>query len=139
MIDLAESEEELWKNLDAKSCRYEIRKIKKLLDAGENIEITKNDNVQSFLDIANRYNKTRNYSTRLKKFDLSRYMDVDKGELLTISYNGKIIGGNFYLKDHTHRVRLLFSYNDRLGNKDIAKISGPMIRYLHWTASSALH
>lgn len=134
IIDLTESEEQLWKGLDPKSCRYEIRKIKKLTETGENIRITNKGDAKTFLNIANRYIKKKGYTKALKEWQLSMYLERGNGELLTIHYDGRMIGGNFYIKDHPGRVRLLYSFNDRWSNKSVAKLSGALMRYLHWHA-----
>ncbi len=39
IIDLEQPQEELWKACAPKSCRYEIRKIQKLVDNGEDVQV----------------------------------------------------------------------------------------------------
>lgn len=134
IIDLNQSEDDLWKSLDAKSCRYEIRKIKKLIESGEKIEIKNNIDIEGFIDIANRYIKERGYTKALTRWQIEMYLNENKGELLNMYYNGHLIGGNFYLKDFPSRTRLLYSFNDRLSDSSVAKLSGALMRYLHWHA-----
>lgn len=132
MIDLTRPEEELWKEMDPKSCRYEIRKIKKLVDGGESVRIQNDTPVEEFIRIANRFLPKRwKERSLLQSQDLLKYMEQGCGDLITIYYKNKLIGGNFYVKDN-HRVRLLHSFNDRLSDKSMQKLSGPLMRYLHW-------
>lgn len=135
IIDLTQSEEHIWKNMEPKSCRYEIRKMHKLIDKGEAIQVKYNCDLDKFIQIANNYIKAKEmYANFLKPSDLTVYLDNKVGEFIGIYYNDNLVGGNFYLRDHPHRVRLLHSFNDRFKNKDLEKLTGPLMRYLHWHA-----
>ncbi len=134
VIDLTQSEEEIWKAFDPKSCRYEIRKIQKMVDKGEDVKIKENTDMARYIEIANCYIQVKKYSKPLKSWLLKKYMEKGCGDLINIYYNGKLMGGNFYIKDGLSRVRLLYSFNDRFSDKALQKLSGAFMRYLHWRA-----
>jgi hypothetical protein len=134
IIDLTQSEEQLWENLEPKSCRYEIRKVLNMLDAGQNIKVKNENDRKGFLDLANNYIKEKGYSNPLTLEHLTRYLDNNQGDLLTIYKDNELLGGNLYLKDPPFRVRLIYSFNNRFESKEKQKISGPLMRYLHWYA-----
>jgi FemAB family len=134
IIDLTLSEEQLWEILDPKSCRYEIRKVLKMLDGGENVEIRNDSDLKQFLNLANNYIRKKGYSKPLTLNHFQRYIEHNCGELITLYHNGRLIGGNFYIMDHPSRVRLLYSFNDRFEAEQLQKLSGPLMRYLHWHA-----
>ncbi len=134
VIGLSLPEEDLLKNCAPKSCRYEIRKVQKMIDAGEDVKIKKNSDIEQFVKIANNYIKIKKYAKPLKAWFLQQCIEQQKGELINIYYNGQLAGGNFYIKDHPDRVRLLCSFNDRFADKELQKKSGAFMRYLHWEA-----
>jgi len=133
-IDLTQTEEQLWKALSPKSCRYEVRKVKKLVDAGQDIELRDVTDRGEFLRIANRYIEEREGMRPLKFCHIEKYLKDDRGELIGIYYEGKLIGGNLYIKDPPWRVRLLHSFNDRFGDPALQDLTAPLMRYLHWEA-----
>ena len=65
IIDLTQSEEQIWKAMDPKSCRYEIRKIRKMLDKGEDVRIAENADVEGYIRVANNYIRTKGYTKPL--------------------------------------------------------------------------
>lgn len=135
-IDLSQPAEELYKDMEPKSCRYEIRKVQKLVDAGEDIQIKKNFDWDNFLQVANDYIKIKKYSRPLKISKLTRFTDINSGDLFSIYYKGKLVGGNFYIRNYPERVRLLYSFNGRFQDNTLRKLSGPFMRYLHWIVMS---
>lgn len=134
IIDLIQSEEQLWKNLAPKSCRYEIRKVLKMLDAGKNVLVKEKDDLKQFLKLANRYIREKGYSNPLTIDHFTRFLKRDCGELLTVYHDNRLLGGNFYIKDYPSRVRLLYSFNNRFEDEKLQKLSGAFMRYLHWHA-----
>ena len=139
IVDLTQSEEQLWKSFNPKSCRYEIRKIMKMLDAGQNIQVKREDDLKAFLAIANAYIKLKRYDNPLTLNHLTRYLDNDQGDLFTIYKDNKLLGGNLYLRDGLSRVRLVYSFNNRFDNKENERISGPLMRYMHWHAITKVY
>jgi lipid II:glycine glycyltransferase (peptidoglycan interpeptide bridge formation enzyme) len=133
-IDLTQSEENIWDAFDPKSCRYEIRKIQKMADKLEDIKILENTDIDHYVKVANDYIKIKKYAKPLKQWLLEKCLKEGYGALMSIYYNGKLLGGNFYIKDHPERVRLLYSFNDRFSDKELQKLSGAFMRYLHWGA-----
>ncbi|MGD0784735.1 MAG: hypothetical protein ABR969_02865 [Sedimentisphaerales bacterium] len=134
IINLGCSQEELWQNLDPKSCRYEIRKVLKMLDEGQNLQVKDESDIEKFLVLANNYIIEKGYSNPLTLNHFTRYLDYNCGELLTVYYENKLLVGNFYIKDYPSRVRLLYSFNNRFEDKNIQQLSGAFTRYLHWYA-----
>ena len=132
ILDLRRPEEELWRDLAAKSCRYEIRKVQKMCEAGEQVRLSEDTDLEEFLILANNYIQAKGYSQLLKRTDFSRYVSQGCGELITVLYHNQLLGGNFYVTDHPARVRLLYSFNRRLEEEAVATITGPCMRYLHW-------
>ncbi len=132
VIDLTQSEKEIWKAFDPKSCKYEIRKIQKMADKGEDVKIAENTDIARYIEIANSYIQVKKYLKPLRSWQLEKYMEKGCGDLINIYYNGQLVGGNFYIKDGLSRVRLLYSFNDRFSDETLRKLSGAFMRYLHW-------
>jgi hypothetical protein len=132
VLDLCLQDDELLGRMDPKSCRYEIRKVQKLIDQGGNVVVESGADYDDFLQIANGYIQVKRYMRPLTMKDLNPYLDMEAGELFTLHYDGRLIGGNFYLKSYPERVRLLLSYNNRFESKELANITGALMRYFHW-------
>lgn len=134
VLDLSQSQDKLWQGCESKSCRYEIRKISKMVDQGERIVIKENQDIDNFVTVANGYIKAKKYSKPLKKWLLGYYIKNGMGTLLTVYFNNSLVGGNFYINDYPQRTRLLYSFNNRFSDESIIKLSGAFMRYLHWHA-----
>ena len=133
-IDLTQPEEKIVKAMEPKSCRYEIRKIRKMIDQNQDIRIAENTDLSDFIKIANDYKRIKKQKQPLTVNSLRIYLDKGRGDLINIYHNGQLLGGNFYIKDYPSRVRLLYSFNKRLTHKKLKKLSGAFMRYLHWYA-----
>lgn len=132
VINLSLDEDKLLERMDSKSCRYEIRKIQKLVDGGHRVDIRYNTDFDKFLKIANGYIQEKQHTKPLTIKDLSLYLDRKAGDLFVLYYDNKIVGGNFFVKSYPERVRLLFSFNDRFQNNELMKITGALMRFFHW-------
>jgi lipid II:glycine glycyltransferase (peptidoglycan interpeptide bridge formation enzyme) len=132
VLNLFLDEDKLLEKMDPKSCRYEIRKIQKLVDDGHAIDIRHNTDFGRFLNVANGYIREKKYTKLLSFRNLKLYLKKDAGELFTFYYDNQLIGGNFYVKSYPERVRLLYSFNDRFQNDELMKMTGALMRFFHW-------
>jgi hypothetical protein len=87
-IDLTQSMDQIWNACEPKSCRYEIRKIQKMVDQCEDIKILENVDLGCFLKVANNYIKIKKYTKPIKQWSLEAYLKKEYGTLMSVYYNG---------------------------------------------------
>lgn len=104
VIDLSQDLEAIWKNMSKSSCRYEIRRAER-----EGIKIIINQKFEDFIKIYKLFIKTK----KLKKSNVTVQFLKKYGILFIAELNGKIMGGQFYLKDKNN-MRLLLAPSKRL-------------------------
>jgi hypothetical protein len=127
-IDLTMSPEALLAAMDAKSCRYEIRKAEKL---GGRIEVRSNNSAvySDFFDLYNRF-VLRNKHTRpmsLRRFEAY----VSASDVFIAYFDSSPVCGHLMIRDDTNgRAGLVFSATVRRENQTLS--IGPLNRFLHW-------
>ena len=127
-IDLRKDLDDIWKEMDKSSCRYEINKAKKWEDK---IEITINQKPDVFLKLYNDFVKKKKHIFPLSKNRLADYLGVSDFFLCYLDKTPLV--GHLLLRDDKEKiVRLMFSTSKRLDSKDYDKLTGPLNRYLHW-------
>ena len=132
ILDLTLDEADLFKNMEYKSCRYEINKALKL-EKTIQIEIYSNKYFGDFIETGNSFFSFLKINNKLNRKQLNRYVDSGCGELRVLIYDDEFFGGNFYILDKDFGiVRLLYSFNKRHKDKNVKKYSGSLMRLLHW-------
>jgi hypothetical protein len=129
VIDLTQKLEDIWRDMDKSSCRYDINKAQK-----EGITIKTNQNYEEFYEV--------NKSFREKK-DLLPGYEVPKrqieymkhyGTLFTSELDGETLGGQFFLKDERN-MRMQINASKRLEvGREKARIIGYANRLAIWEA-----
>lgn len=127
-IDLKRELDDIWRDMDKGSCRYEINKARKWKDR---IRITVNENEDVFLLLYNDFVKKKKHIFPLSKKRLGDYLKVS--DFFLCYYDKVPMVGHLLLRDSKAGiVRLVFSATKRLESKEYSKITGPLNRYLHW-------
>jgi lipid II:glycine glycyltransferase (peptidoglycan interpeptide bridge formation enzyme) len=125
IIDLTQSLEDIWKNMDPKSCRYEINRAIK-----EGIKIWINKNYEEFYKINASFRKVKGLSDNLLDVDfMKKYCTLFTSEL-----NGEIVAGQLYLEDKNN-IRWLIGASKRLEvDSKKARLIGCANRLMIWEA-----
>ncbi|GEM_PF-3015302 len=129
-IDLSKPIEELYRAMDPKSCRYEIRKAEKCRDQ---IEIGMNDERSraDFFRIYNRFAAVKRHARPLTHSQLEALRE--HCDIFVAYLGGEPVCVHSLLRDEgLRRVRLHLSGSARLDNPEVARSSGFLNRYLHW-------
>lgn len=128
--DLRKEVETLYKELDPKSTRYEIRKAERMLS---NVRIRLNDD-SAYKHLFELYNAFLDVKQYAKPMPMRRFREyLPYADAWTIYYNEKPIAGHLLLHDSTtKRVRLFLSATARFEDEERRNLSGPLNRYLHW-------
>ena len=114
----------------AKNTRYEIRQAEKL---GARMRIARNGPGMN-AEIVALYNSLASAKTELSNIDesaLSRY--EGHSDTFVTYLDDRPVCGHVLLRDtHIGRARLLFSASRRFDDRETAKLSGFLNRFLHW-------
>lgn len=105
VIDLTQSQETIWKNIDRWSCR---KKINKAYNNGLKVKI--NENYEEFHAIDMNFRKNKGLPN--SHIDLE-YMEK-YGTLMVVERDGEILAGQLFLEDKDH-IRGLISGSKRFG------------------------
>ncbi|MHC1688640.1 MAG: GNAT family N-acetyltransferase [Methanothrix sp.] len=127
IIDLSQSEEQLWKKMDRKSCRNPINRALK-----SDIKIKKNKQFDEFYHINKEFVHKKGFGLPLS-IGLPNIDEMEKyGTLFLAEYNGEILCGQIYLTDGSD-ILLWMSASNRLNsNITKARLIGDANRLLHW-------
>lgn len=104
IIDLKQDLEIIWKNMSKSSCRYEVRRAER-----EGIKIIIDQRFEDFIKMYKLFTKTK----KIKKSNFTVQFMKKYGVLFIAELNGKIMGGQFYLRDKSN-MRLLLAPSKRL-------------------------
>lgn len=125
LIDLSRSEEELWQKLEAKSCRYEIRKAQKL-----DCVVGLNEEVEAARLLINSSIRRLRYREELGPAQWHELLaDHD---IFMCRWQGIPVAAHVMLRDFPGRARLLLSGSEDRSNERLRGVIGPANRLLHW-------
>ena len=125
VIDLNKNLDEIWNNMEKKSCRNRIIKAKEL-----GIKIKLNQNYEEFNDINRSFLKDKG----LPKSSIDVEFMKKYGTLFVAEFDREIINGRFYLSDENN-IRGLISASKRLtANESMKKVMGLGNRLIVWEA-----
>ena len=129
IIDLTQDLDVLWRNMDKKSSRYEIKRAEK-----EGIKLDLNQDYEQFYRLNKAFIQSKGFGSLLR-IEIPKVEAMRKyGTLFTAEYSGEILGGHLYLEDEAH-IRLWLSASKRLwADKEKAALIGRANRLLHWEA-----
>ena len=131
VVDLTQSEDALFRDLDPKSCRYEINKATKLVAAGS-IRWLKNERPQEVLRLINDFITRSGYTSLVRGETFQAIAHCGKADLHAVERNGRIIVAHVTLVDAPGRARLLFSATADRTDPEMKPIVGPLNRWLHY-------
>lgn len=130
-IDLRNPLDAIWKRMDSKGCRYEIRRAEKL--AGR-IRVTRNgpQAMHGFLALFNSFARAKKEGvSMMSREKIERF--GPHSDIFLAYLDGRPLCGHVLLRDDSiGRVRLLFSGNRRLEDCELARVCGGVNRLLHW-------
>lgn len=125
LIDLRRNEEELWKGLDAKSCRYEVRKAQKM-----GCVISRNEDCEAARLLINDSIRRLRYRAEL---DGEEWQALLPGhDIFLCRWHERPLVAHVLLRDHPGRIRLLLSGGVDRGDERFRSAVGPANRFLHW-------
>ncbi|MGD0329212.1 MAG: GNAT family N-acetyltransferase [Nitrososphaeria archaeon] len=125
VIDLNQSIGLIWKKMDKGSCRWSI---KSAIKKGVKVKISQD--YDTFLEI--------NHSFRTEKglpdYNVTPEFMRKYGILFTAEYDGKILGGQFYLRDKKHMYWLIGASKYLESDRRTAMLIGHGNRLMVWEA-----
>jgi hypothetical protein len=125
LIDLTRAEEQLWQDLDSKSCRYEIRKAQKL-----DCLITRNEDTDAARLLVNDSIRRLGYRTEVGADEWqAMLLDCD---VFLCRWQGNPVAAHALRRDYPGRARLLLSGGADRGDERLRAVLGPCNRLLHW-------
>jgi Acetyltransferase (GNAT) domain len=128
-IDLSGTLETLSKGV-AKNTRYEIRQAEKL---GDRIRIERNgpELTDKFLALFNDFVRSKPEVAAINHSMLRRY--EAHADIFMAYLDGNPVCGHVLLRDvEIGRARLLYSASRRFDDRETARLSGTLNRFLHW-------
>lgn len=125
LVDLTQSEESLWQQLEAKSCRYEIRKAQKLECVAAREEDTEAARVLINASIA-RLRYRQPFTPEHWRASLPGH------DIFVCRWQGQPVAAHMMLCDLPGRVRLELSGSEDRANEKFRGVIGPANRLLHW-------
>lgn len=130
-VNLTEELQDIFEQMDRKSCRYEIRRAEKMLDR---VQFRRDKSVEArngFLQLYNGFVSLKGYEGALSRTRLDQYLQVS--DLWLLELDGELVCGHVVAPDeNARRARLIFSATSRLRTAEDAKATGALNRYLHW-------
>jgi hypothetical protein len=125
LLDLSPPEEQLWRGLDAKSCRYEVRKAQQM-----DCVISLNEPSDTARLLINESIRRLSYRAELSQDEWQALLpnhDVFLGR-----WQGFPLAAHVLLRDPRRRARLLLSGSADRSSERFRKTVGPANRLLHW-------
>ena len=125
LVDLSLSEDQLWQRLDAKSCRYEIRKARKM-----DTTILHNEELESARLLINESIRRLSYRSELGPAQWQELFPLY--EVFLCKWEGTPVAAHVILPDHPRRARLILSGTVDRDDPRYHNVVGPVNRLLHW-------
>jgi hypothetical protein len=125
LIDLARPEEELWQGLEAKSCRYEVRKAQKM-----GCVVSRNEESDAARLIINDSIRRLRYRPEIGEAQWRDLLPVD--DIFLCRWQGLPIAAHVVQRDHPGRAKLLLSGGADRSDDRLRGAVGPGNRILHW-------
>jgi hypothetical protein len=130
VIDLTQEPDSILGGMDAKSCRYEIRRAEKL---GERLTLQRNDAVAAD-DFRRLLEGLIEHTRHVRPPSRRRYEQYRAVSDIAVAYvDGTPVAGHLVARSaDARRARLVFSASVRHEPGELQKLSGPVNRWLHW-------
>jgi Acetyltransferase (GNAT) domain len=130
VVDLTQEPDSILGGMDAKSCRYEIRRAEKL---GERLTLRRNDGAAA-RDFRRLLEGLIAHTRHVRPPSRRRYEQYRAVSDIAVAYvDGTPVAGHLVVRDPgARRTRLVFSASVRHEPGALQKLSGPVNRWLHW-------
>ncbi|MCX6924418.1 MAG: peptidoglycan bridge formation glycyltransferase FemA/FemB family protein [Verrucomicrobia bacterium] len=125
LIDLALTEEALWQGLEAKSCRYEVRKAQKM-----EFVVSRNEETEAARKLIN--DSIRRLRYRAEVGEEEWEATLPSHDIFLCRWQGIPLAAHTILRDHPGRARLLLSGGVDRSDERFRSAVGPANRLLHW-------
>jgi hypothetical protein len=125
LLDLTLSQDDLWKNLDPKSCRAPIKKSQSIEH-----KIYVNEMTDEALTLINKAYERGKHG---RNISVATWRDIlADADVFSVHSAGEAVAAHVLLVDHPHRVRLLLSATVDRALEEKKHLVGPLNRALHW-------
>ena len=125
VIDLTQDLDVIWKNMSKSSCRYAINRAKR-----DGVKVKLNQNYEEFYEINRSFRENKGLPLGSETVEFMKKY----GTLFVAEFDGKILGGQFYLEDKNN-IRQLIGASERLEvSKEMATLIGNANRLIIWEA-----
>lgn len=125
IVDLSQSEEQLWQKTEPKSCRYELRKAEKI---GFTVHV--NERLDEAFALVREFITRKGYRAQMGDEEWQQYQRI--ANIHSIVHDGATVAVHVMLLDPKLRARLLVSATASRDDERLGKIVGPLNRRLHW-------
>jgi len=125
LIHLAKSAEDLWSQLDSKSCRYEINRAKRV-----GCEVVVNSRMEQAFHLVNESIKAHRHRSVVSADEWRRTLQVC--DVFGVTHDDAMIAAHVVMVDRPRRARLLFSATVDRSRHPHRDTVAPLNRYLHW-------
>jgi hypothetical protein len=125
LIELGRTEEELWQKLEAKSCRYEVRKAQKA-----ECVVSINQETETARLLLNESIRRLGYRSELGEGEWQALLPSH--DVFLCRWQGAPVAVHLLMRHPPARARLLLSGTADRGDARFRNIAGPANRLLHW-------
>ena len=125
LVDLARAEEDLWRGLEAKSCRYEVRKAEKM-----ECVVSRNEDQEVARLLINDSIRRLGYRAELGEKEWRALLPDH--DIFLCRWQSVPVAAHVILRDRPGRARLLLSGGADRGDERLRSAVGPGNRILHW-------
>src|SRR5262249_9801550 len=134
-VDLTPTPEAILNAMDAKSCRYDIRRAAKL---GARLRMHRGlDAREDFFQLYNAFVTWKGYTKPITRRRVRHYLE--SGTVFVASVDSEPVAAHLVTIDpHGSRGRLIFSASARFAEGELGKLASPVNRWLHWEEMQAL-
>jgi hypothetical protein len=125
LIDLDRSEDDLWNNLEKRTCRYQLNRAKKM-----DKEIVVNDGHDEALALFNDFFRRHRFRAPLSRDEWQRL--CTHCDLFLARHGGRAISAHIVLADGPMRARALMSATADRNDSGDRNAASALNRLLHW-------
>jgi len=125
LVNLLQTEDELWQKLEAKSCRYEVRKGQKM-----EFVILRNQELDTAFKLINESITRQSYRPALTKDEWQRLLPTH--DVFLCQSQGSPLVVHVLMRAEPDRIKLLLSGTADRSDPRFHKAIGPLNRMLHW-------
>ncbi|MGO9604284.1 MAG: hypothetical protein ACLQAT_12970 [Candidatus Binataceae bacterium] len=129
-LDLTKGTDAVYKSMDAKSCRYVVRRGEQM---SSQLKVERNEGRAwaDFIELYNGFVARKGYAKPFARWQVRQW--APQSDVFVIYKDGRAICAHLLVRDRgASRVRLILSASRRLENAEDSALAGILNRYLHW-------